>query len=397
MLLFNMKAQASIQLLFRVLTLIISCTCMSVVANTATLMPSPPQLAASGYLLIDVDSGKIIVEHNSFEQLPPASLTKMMTSYIVSTELVKGNIQPDDEVPISVKAWRMGGSKMFIREGTTVKVKDLLKGVIIQSGNDASVALAEYIAGDESAFAEIMNQQAYLLGMTQTHFENATGWPAAGHLTTARDLSTLAIALIRDFPSHYVLYSEKEFTYNGITQPNRNGLLWRDPDVDGVKTGHTEEAKFCLVASAKRDGMRLVSVVMGANSSRGREQESQKLLSYGFRYFKTFSLYSEGEELITPRLWAGAEKSFPLVLAESLTLTIPRDLRKDLKAIIEVDSNIVAPVTEGKPYGTLKVSLHGELLEQRQLLAGRSVEPAGIFARLWDHIVLFVHGILGLE
>jgi D-alanyl-D-alanine carboxypeptidase (penicillin-binding protein 5/6) len=365
--------------------------------GSATLMPSPPQLAASSYILIDVDSGKIIVESNSDERLPPASLTKMMTSYIVSSELVKGNINSDDAVPISVKAWRMGGSKMFIREGTTVPVKDLLKGVIIQSGNDASVALAEFVAGDEGAFAEVMNQQASLLGMQKTNFVNATGWPAKGHLTTARDLSVLATSLIRHFPDHYTLYSQKEFTFNGITQPNRNGLLWRDASVDGLKTGHTDEAGYCLVASAKRDDMRLVSVVMGAKSGRGREQETQKLLSYGFRYYETHQLYNAEQVINSPRLWAGASPSLDLVLADPIVLTIPRGQRDNLQVTIEVDNNIVAPILAGQSYGLLNISLNGEVLEQRELLAANNIDSAALFSRLWDHFILFVRGVFGLD
>jgi len=381
---------------FAALSVIVSSS-YALAQGTATLMPSPPQLAASSYILIDVDSGKIIVESNADERLPPASLTKMMTSYIVSSELVKGNISSDDAVPISVKAWRMGGSKMFIREGTTVPVKDLLKGVIIQSGNDASVALAEFVAGDEGAFAEVMNQQASLLGMQKTNFVNATGWPAKGHLTTARDLSVLATSLIRHFPDHYTLYSQKEFTFNGITQPNRNGLLWRDASVDGLKTGHTDEAGYCLVASAKRDDMRLVSVVMGAKSGRGREQETQKLLSYGFRYYETHQLYNAEQVINSPRLWAGASPSLDLVLADPIVLTIPRGQRDNLQVTIEVDNNIVAPILAGQSYGLLNISLNGEVLEQRELLAANNIDSAALFSRLWDHFILFVRGIFGLD
>jgi D-alanyl-D-alanine carboxypeptidase (penicillin-binding protein 5/6) len=365
--------------------------------SSATLIPSPPQLASSSYLLIDVNSGKIIIESNADEQLPPASLTKMMTSYIVSSEIIKGNISSDDAVPISVKAWRMGGSKMFIREGTTVPVSELLKGVIIQSGNDASVALAEFVAGDEAAFAEVMNQQASILGMQQTHFVNATGWPAKGHLTTARDLSILAKSLIQHFPDHYALYSKKEFTYNKITQPNRNGLLWRDASVDGLKTGWTEEAGYCLVASAKRDDMRLVSVVMGAKSGRGREQETQKLLSYGFRYYETHQLYSAEQVINSPHLWAGASDTLDLVLAESVVLTVPRGQRDNLQATIEVDKNITAPISAGQSYGVLNISLNGEVLEQRELLAANNIETAPLFSRLWDHLILFIRGVFGLD
>ena len=239
---------------------------MATPSQAKVLIPASPQLAAKAWILLDANTGKVLVEHNADEQLPPASLTKMMTSYIVASELHSGKMREQDLVPISVTAWKMGGSKMFVREGTSVPLVDLLRGVIIQSGNDASVALAEYLAGSESAFADVMNQQATLLGMSSTTYHNATGWPADGHLTTDRDLSLLARALIQDHPQQYSIYAEKYFEYNGINQPNRNRLLWRDSSVDGLKTGHTEEAGYCLVASAVRKGMRLVSVVMGAKS-----------------------------------------------------------------------------------------------------------------------------------
>lgn len=361
------------------------------------LLPAPPQLAASSYLLLDATTGKVIVEQGADQQLPPASLTKIMTGYLVSSELAKGSITMDDMVPVSVSAWKMGGSRMFIREGTQVRLEDLLRGVIVQSGNDASVALAEFIAGDETAFAMLMNQQAKLLGMNYSNFENATGWPAEGHVTTARDMAILARALVREFPEHYKIYAEKEFTYNGITQPNRNGLLWRDQNVDGIKTGHTEEAGYCLVASAERDGMRLISVVMGAKSSRGREQETQKLLAYGFRYYETHRLYEAGEQVSGGKVWAGEMDSFPLVLQQDLTVTIPRGQRDALQADLAVDREIIAPVQQGKVYGRLNLKLGGEIIASRELVAGDDVAPAGFFARLWDQIILFVRGILGLS
>ncbi|RLA38995.1 MAG: serine-type D-Ala-D-Ala carboxypeptidase, partial [Gammaproteobacteria bacterium] len=250
-------------------------------AQAQTLIPASPQLAAKSWILIDANTGRVLVEENADLQLPPASLTKMMSSYVVAGEMADGKFTKADKVPISVTAWKMGGSKMFVREGTEVLLGDLLKGIIIQSGNDATVAVAEYLAGSESAFADVMNQQAVLLGMNSSYFMNATGWPAKGHITTARDLSLLAQALIIEHPDHYALYSEKYYEYNGIKQPNRNRLLWRDKSVDGMKTGHTEEAGYCLVASAKRNGMRLISVVMGTRSEEARAQESQKLLTYG--------------------------------------------------------------------------------------------------------------------
>ena len=235
-------------------------------ARAENMIPRPPEVEARSYLLLDAKSGQVLVEHNADKKLPPASLTKMMTAYLVEKEIQAGNINEQDQVPISVKAWRMGGSRMFVKEGTQVPLVDLLKGVIVQSGNDASVALAEYVAGSEGAFADLMNNQAGQLGMDNTHFVNATGWPADDHYTTARDLAWLARAIIRDYPEHYDIYAQKEFSYNGITQQNRNLLLWRDDSVDGLKTGHTEEAGYCLVSSAKQNGMRLISVVMGTDS-----------------------------------------------------------------------------------------------------------------------------------
>ncbi|NIB41822.1 D-alanyl-D-alanine carboxypeptidase [Pseudomaricurvus alkylphenolicus] len=354
------------------------------------IIPAPPQLAASAYLLLDADTGKVLVEHESDTQLPPASLTKMMTSYIVSSEIESGSVSEDDQVNISVRAWKMGGSKMFIREGTQVAVKDLLRGVIIQSGNDASVALAEHVAGSEDAFVDVMNQQAALLGMDNTLFMNATGWPADGHLTTARDLALLARALINDYPEHYKIYAEKYFKYNGINQPNRNRLLFRDSSVDGLKTGHTEEAGYCLVSSAKKNGMRLVAVVMGTRSDEARAAESQKLLAYGFRYFQTHKVYSAGQELGESRVWSGTSEQVKLGIADDIYLTIPRGSVDDLQANLHVDEEIHAPFAKGHELGNLTVHLNDELLVDTPLVALSPVEEAGFFARLIDAIKLFL-------
>jgi len=367
---------------------------MSAVANARQMIiPAPPQLAASGYLLIDADTGKVLVEHNADQPLPPASLTKMMTSYIVSSEVDGGNMREDDLVNISVKAWKMGGSKMFVREGTRVPIKDLLRGVIIQSGNDASVALAEHVAGSEAAFVDVMNQQAALLGMNNTEFHNATGWPAEGHVSTARDLSLLAKALINDFPEHYKLYSEKYFKYNGINQPNRNKLLFRDSSVDGLKTGHTEEAGYCLVSSARKNGMRLIAVVMGTRSDAARAAESQKLLAYGFRYFQTHKLYSQGDELASARVWAGQQEKVGLGIEKDVYLTIPRGAEKELEASTHIDDVIKAPFKAGQELGNLTVVLNGEKLVDIPLVAITEVAEAGILARLWDAIKLFFLGL----
>ncbi|MEP1267515.1 MAG: D-alanyl-D-alanine carboxypeptidase family protein, partial [Marinobacter sp.] len=294
------------------------------VAAQAVLIPSSPQIAASSYILMDPLSGRIIMEENSHERLPPASLTKMMTAYIVERELDEGRISLSDMVPISVNAWRTEGSRTFVKEGTEVSVENLLKGVIIQSGNDASVALAEYIAGSEGAFVDIMNQQAQILGMNESSFANATGLPAPDHFSTAYDLALLAKAIINDYPENYPLYAQKHFTYNNIRQPNRNSLLWRDDSVDGLKTGHTEEAGYCLVASAKRNDTRLIAVVMGTDSTSSRAQEVQKMLNYGFRYYQSERLFRTGQELLEARVWGGASDSLSVGLTEDVYVTIPR-------------------------------------------------------------------------
>lgn len=360
-----------------------------------SIIPAPPQLAASSYLLLDAATGKILVEHNANQPLPPASLTKMMTSYIVSNEIHEGHINGSDLVPISVKAWRMGGSKMFIREGTQVAVEDLLRGVIIQSGNDASVALAEYVGGSEGAFAEIMNQQAQVLGMYNTQFKNATGWPADGHYTTAYDLSLLARALINDFPEHYSIYAEREFAYGApgeevITQSNRNRLLFRDKSVDGIKTGHTEAAGFCLVASAVRDNMRLISVVMGTRSEAARADESQKLLAYGFRYYQTTTALEGGTELASQRVWGGKVDQVSLGLPADIALTIPRGAAGKIKTETLLENEIKAPIEQYQPLGRVVLTLEDEVLAEQPLVALMAVEEAGFFARMWDNVQLFV-------
>ncbi len=290
----------------------------------AALVPAPPTLKAKSYLLVDGDSGRVLVEHRADETLSPASLTKIMTDYVIAHELALGTVKANDEVAVSVKAWRTGGSRMFIREGTRVRLEDLVRGIVIQSGNDASIAAAEHVAGSEDAFVELMNQQAARLGMSHTQFTNVTGMPDDAHFSTARDLAQLSRQLINEFPEHYAIYQEKYFTYNDIRQPNRNNLLWRDKTVDGIKTGHTEEAGYCLIASASRDGMRLISVVLGAASEEARARESEKLLSYGFRFFRTHELFEAEQVLETAQVWYGDEDLVDLGLEEKVVLTIPR-------------------------------------------------------------------------
>ncbi len=353
------------------------------------LIPGPPKLAAKAFLLMDADSGEVIAEENADERLEPASLTKMMTAYVASHELSAGNISLQDKVRVSEKAWKMGGSRMFLRVGTEVTVGELLHGIIIQSGNDASVAIAEHIAGAEDAFVQIMNHHAQELGMHATQFRNSHGWPAEGHLTTARDMATLARAIIQRYPEHYAIYKIREYTYNGIRQPNRNKLLWDDPSVDGLKTGHTEAAGYCLVASAVKGEMRLISVVMGASGESARARQSRKLLAYGFRYFESLRAYAGGEVLNEPRVWGGAVDQFPVGLAEDLLLTIPRGRQSDLQATLEIAEKITAPISENQELGTLRVRIDDRVLAERPLVALASVEQGGLFKRLWDWMKLF--------
>lgn len=358
-----------------------------------TMIPSPPSLAASSWVLMDANSGEVLVEHNADEPLPPASLTKMMTAYLVEREIDQGNIAPDDRVNVSEKAWRTGGSRMFIQEGTQVSVQDLLKGVVIQSGNDASVALAEHIAGAESAFADLMNQQAKRMGMDGSHFVNATGLPHENHYASAHDLAVLAKHIIKDYPEHYGTYSEKYFTYNDIRQPNRNRLLWRDPAVDGLKTGHTEAAGYCLVASAKKDDTRLIAVVMGTDSDEARTQETQKLLSYGFRFFETFKLYERGAVLNEPRVWGGAKDNLRLGVGEDVYLTVPQGRRDEMTAQLNIQDTIKAPLQAGQRMGTLEIQLGDEVVSEQPLIALETIEKGGFFKRIWDTILLFVTGL----
>jgi len=353
------------------------------------IIPAPPQLATEGHILLDAATGTVIIEENAEMRLPPASLTKIMTSYIIASEIQQGRISLDDLVPISVKAWKMEGSRMFIREGTEVKVSDLIRGIVIQSGNDASVAMAEFIAGDEDAFADVMNQVAQKLGMTRTQFKNATGLPDEGHYTTAKDLSILARALIRDFPEHYKVYKEKYFSYNDIRQANRNSLLWRDDAVDGMKTGHTQAAGFCLVASAEKKDMRLVSVVMGATSERSRSTESQKLINYGFRYFESVKLYDGLESLRRVKVWGGLHESLDVGIEAPARLTIPTGARGALAAEVTLDPVIKAPVSQGQTLGLLRISLEGETLLERPVVALNGVDEAGLVSSLIDEVSLF--------
>lgn len=358
-------------------------------AQAQVMIPAAPQLAATAWILMDANSGKVITEHNADKRIPPASLTKMMTSYLLEYELKQGNVALDDMVRVSVKAWRTPGSRMFIREGTYVSISDLLRGVIIQSGNDASVAVAEHLAGSEESFADIMNQHARAIGMKNTQFRNSTGLPEDDHYSSARDLALLSQIKIIDYPEHYTIYSEREFTYNNIKQSNRNRLLWRDNSVDGLKTGHTDDAGYCLAASAEREGMRLISVVMGARSDEGRAQESQKLLTYGFRYFETTRLYQQYQSLETTKVWKGISNKVQIGVTEDLYATLPRGHEANLRADIQINSNIKAPIRAGAQLGNLVIRLGDEIITQKPLVALENIEQAGIFKSIWHSLVMF--------
>lgn len=354
----------------------------------ASFVPDAPGVNARGFILTDHDSGQTLTESNADERLEPASLTKLMTAYVVFSELSAGHIALGDQVLVSEKAWRMPGSRMFIEVGTRVSVEELLKGMIIQSGNDASVALAEHVAGSEDAFADLMNEYARRLGLQGSHFVNATGLPDPEHYTTARDMARLASALIRDFPEHYAWHAQKSYTYNDITQHNRNRLLWRDESVDGLKTGHTEAAGYCLVASAKRDEMRLIAVVMGTDSEEARARESQKLLSWGFRFFETHRLYAAGQPIKEMRIWQGEVEQLPLGLQQDLYVTVPRGQYDKLNATMTLTRQLTAPATRGETFGTVRVTLGEQALAEQPLLALRDVAEGSLWQQARDAVLM---------
>ncbi|HET8817546.1 MAG TPA: serine hydrolase [Pseudidiomarina sp.] len=357
-------------------------------AAHAAIVPPAPSINARGYILMDYDTGTVLVEGNADEQLAPASLTKMMTSYIIGREMQAGRIANDDLVTISENAWAKNypeSSKMFIEVGKQVSVADLNRGIVISSGNDACVAMAEHIAGSEDAFADLMNTYAAELGLTGTHFTNSHGLPDPDQYTTARDMANLGIALIRDVPEEYALYAEQSFTYNNIKQYNRNSLLWdRSLNVDGIKTGHTEEAGYSLVSSATEGDMRLVAVVMGTSSEQARKVESKKLLNYGFRYFETVTAYQAGESFVDHRIWGGETDTIALGVANEVVVTIPRGQRDNLKANFELSQELEAPMASGVQVGTVYLQLDGNDLASFPLVTLNAVEEGGMFKQLMD-------------
>ena len=374
----------------------IACLFVGFIITTAPLMlhaqvaaPSAPDLNAKGYMLIDFNSGRVLAEKNATERLDPASITKLMTAYAVFRAIKSEQISLEDEVLVSEKAWRTPGSRMFIEVGKRVSVEKLLPGMIIQSGNDASVALAEHVAGTEATFAEIMNQLAAELGMTNTHYQNSTGLPAKDHYTSAADISKLASALIREFPDYYRWYSQKQFTYNGITQGNRNSLLWRDETVDGMKTGYTENAGYCLVSSAEREGMRLISVVLGTKSPTARANESQALLNYGFRFFETHLLWGKDEIIDNVRVWKGTEEETSLIVTEPVYATIPSGAFERIEMQTAIPSQIIAPVVTSNALGTISARLGEDTVATANLFSSKSIDEGSLLQIAWDEVLLW--------
>ena len=368
--------------------LIIAGIILPILSSASSLVPPPPQIKATSYILLDAQTNKVIVEYEADERNPPASLTKIMTTYLVEQMIQRGVFERSEQVPVSIKAWKAEGSKMFIREGTEVDLMDLLRGVVIQSGNDASIALAEFVAGDEASFAQMMNEQAEKLGMLNSNFLNSTGLPNEGHYSSARDMALLTKDMIKRFPEHYQLYSERSFKFNNIEQPNRNRLLRYDRSVDGVKTGYTKAAGYCLVASAERNGMRLISVVMGAENDDSRVRESQKLLTYGFRNFETSTIYEESEIVKSAPLFYGVEEVISLGVSENVSVTIPRGSYEKLEAQIKVPKIIEAPVRKGDVLGELLLMMDEEAIYKTSVISLENYEQAGFFSRLSDYLAL---------
>ncbi len=394
----NMRRLAFLRMSFLCLVLL-SRLGFAETAPTAAIahVPTPPEVTSEAYILVDFHSGKVLAEKDSKKRIDPASLTKMMSVFVVDHEIAADRLKLTDEVPISESAWKTEGSRMFVQAGKKIPVKDLINGIIIQSGNDATVALAEFVAGSEKSFADLMNQYAQKIGMKDTHFANATGIPNSEHYTTAYDLSLLAHALIKEFPDTYKVYSEKWFTYNGIKQPNRNRLLWREPYIDGIKTGHSSTAGYCLAASGQKDNMRLVSVLVGAKNEADRTEETLALLRYGFRFFETHQLFPANKALNEPRVWMGDRKKLSLGINEDLYITIPQGQYKNLDAKMNIDKRITAPITKGKNYGKLVVKVNEELVTEVPLVALEDVKPGTVWNRVSDYFSLGIHKALNSE
>ena len=380
------------RLISRFSVVYVSCLICAVCCASAALAfdPPPSQIAARAWVLLDTQSGQLLTGYQHDERFEPASLTKLMTAYLVFDALKQKKLKPDQVVPVSDKARKATGSRMFIQTDIPVTVNELMRGMIIQSGNDATIALAETVAGSEEAFVTLMNREAKRMGLAGTNFVNSTGLPEAKHTSTARDLAQLTATLIRDYPEHYPLYSQKEYRYNNITQANRNRLLWRDATVDGVKTGHTDAAGYCLISSAKRDHRRLISVVLGTTSDAARAAESQKLLNYGYQNFDTVRLYEANQVATTPRVWKGTLNAVKLGFPNGLYVSVPKGDAPNLKAKIETVQPLLAPLRTGQAIGTLKLELNGKPYHSQPVVALEDVPVAGIFGRTWDALRLYL-------
>ena len=367
-------------------------------ASDALPVPPPPEVTGTAWVLMDAASGNVLAGENYDEQLEPASITKVMTSYVIAAEMAAGKVSRDDQVMMTENAWRTGGagtdgSYSGFEVNQSAPLLEMEKGMVVQSGNDAAIALAEHVAGSEQAFAALMNQYAQRIGMEKSHFVNATGLPGEGHITSARDLALLGRALIRDSPEAYSYNKIKEFTVGNITQPNRNVLLWRDASVDGIKTGHTSAAGYCLMASAKRGDQRLISVVMGSTSESQRARDSQALLNWGFRFYETHEMYKAGAQVAQQKVWKGQENEVRLGLAEPLLVTVPRGRYEQLKPMMDVPATLVAPIEKGQAIGTVKVMLDDKVIAQRPLVAIDGIEQAGFFKRLWHELLMWWHSM----
>ena len=367
-------------------------------ASDALPVPPPPEVTGTAWVLMDAASGNVLAGENYDEQLEPASITKVMTSYVIAAEMAAGKVSRDDQVMMTENAWRTGGagtdgSYSGFEVNQSAPLLEMEKGMVVQSGNDAAIALAEHVAGSEQAFAALMNQYAQRIGMEKSHFVNATGLPGEGHITSARDLALLGRALIRDYPEAYSYNKIKEFTVGNITQPNRNVLLWRDASVDGIMTGHTSAAGYCLMASAKRGDQRLISVVMGSTSESQRARDSQALLNWGFRFYETHEMYKAGAQVAQQKVWKGQENEVRLGLAEPLLVTVPRGRYEQLKPMMDVPATMVAPIEKGQAIGTVKVMLDDKVIAQRPLVAIDGIEQAGFFKRLWHELLMWWHSM----
>ncbi len=359
-------------------------------AEVNNFIPAPPDVAAKAYILIEANSKMILAQKEADTRLPPASLTKIMTDYVIASELAKGKLKEDALVHISINAWRTGGSKMFVREGTDVPLIDLIHGIVIQSGNDASIAVAEHIAGSEDAFASLMNLHAKEIGMVNSHFMNVTGLPHPEHYTSAHDLALLGADLVLRFPENYKIYKQQSFTYNNITQHNRNMLLYQDPTVDGMKTGHTDEAGYCLVASALRDNMRLIAVVLGTASQQVRAAETQKLLNYGFRFYEAADVLTANQPLAAVQTWKGLQDKVSLGVASSLSVVLPRDRNAQFVKTMTLNNPVKAPLAIGDEVGKISVTLDNKVIGERPIVALEAVEPGSIFKRFWHTVLLWM-------